>query len=387
MKKFTKKNSSHNNSRRNFLKNFSLGVGASAFAAPALLSQSCTQENDGPIDGNPPERQVGIALVGLGEYSTDQLGPALLETQYCRLAGVVTGTPESGARFQKKYGFPTENIYNYDNFDEIAMNEDIDVVYLVLPPVLHPEFAIRAFEAGKHVICEKPMAPSVAEAEQMIAARDAAGKLMSIGYRLHFDPYHQEIMHLGRDRVYGQVTDIESDFKLYVDDPENWRARRELGGGSVWDMGVYNIQGAIYTLGENPIAVTANELPKQRPDIFDDVDEAMEFELEFPSGAVAKCECNFWADADSHRAETAEGYFELEPAYYYSGQRGETHDRVIHHGQVNQQALQMDDFAQRVLNNDPNTPVPGEMGLRDVKIIEAVYRSAANGGQRIQLEL
>jgi predicted dehydrogenase len=385
MKK-AKKNINHK-SRRHFLKKLSFSTGVSALTVPAFLTQSCNllgKEQLGQIPGN---RQIGIALVGLGEYSTDQLGPALLETEYCRLAGVVTGTPASGERFRKKYGFPSENIYNYENFDQIANNEDIDIIYLVLPPVLHPEFAIRAFEAGKHVICEKPIAPSVEEAEQMIAARDAAGKLMSVGYRLHFDPYHREIMELGQNQAYGSVNKMESQFKLYVDDPENWRARRELGGGSVWDMGIYNIQAACYTLGEDPIAVTATELPKQRPDIFEDVDEAMEFELEFPSGAIAKCESNFWAEADRHRAEAENGWFELEPAFYYSGQRGETNDRVIHHGQVNQQARQMDDFAQRVINNDVNTPVPGEMGLRDVRIIEAVYQSAANGGERIPLNL
>ena len=333
----------------------------------------------------PRDRQVGIALVGLGQYSTEQLGPALLETQYCRLAGVVTGTPSSGERFQKKYGFPEQNIYNYDNFDTIANNEDIDVIYLVLPPVLHPEFAIRAFEAGKHVICEKPMAPSLAEAQQMLEARDAAGKLMSIGYRLHFEPYHQEVMDLGQNEVYGPITKMENEFKLFVNDPENWRARQELGGGSVWDMGIYNIQAAIYTIGEEPIAVTATEKEKERPDIFTDVDEGMEFTLEFPNGAVAECVSDFWDEEDRLYTETGEGWFELENAYYYSGQRGETHNRVIHHTQVNQQARQMDDFAQRVLNNDPNTPVPGEMGLRDVRIIEAVYELAANGGDRVTL--
>lgn len=376
---------SYNSSRRNFLQNCSLGLGATALGAPAAsLLTGCGSE-DRLKAGMPPSREVGIALVGLGQYSTEQLGPALLETEYCRLAGVVTGTPESGERFLKKYRFPEENIYNYDNFDTIVDNDDIDVIYLVLPPVLHPEFAIRAFEAGKHVICEKPMAPSLADAQRMLEARDAASRLMSIGYRLHFEPYHQEIMALGQLEKYGPVNRMESEFKLFMNDPENWRARRELGGGAVWDMGIYNIQAAIYTLGEEPIAVSAREKEKERADIFTDVDEGMEFTLEFPSGAVAECSTDFWDDADRHYAEASDGWFELENAFYYSEQRGETHERVIHHRQINQQARQMDDFAKRVLTNDRNTPVPGEMGLRDVRIIEAVYESAASGGQKITL--
>lgn len=384
MKKF-RPVTEHGVSRRSFLQNCSLGLGATALGVPAASLLTGCGSDSRPPGAIAPSREVGIALVGLGQYSTEQLGPALLETEYCRLAGVVTGTPESGERFLKKYQFPEQNIYNYDNFDAIVDNDDIDVVYLVLPPVLHPEFAIRAFEAGKHVICEKPMAPSLADAERMLEARDAANRLMSIGYRLHFEPYHQEVMALGQLQKYGAVTRMENEFKLFVNDPENWRARRELGGGSVWDMGIYNIQAAIYTSGEEPIAVTAREKEKERPDIFTDVDEGMEFTLEFPSGAVAECVSDFWDDEDRLYAEAEDGWFEIENAFYYSEQRGETHDRVIHYPQVNQQARQMDDFALRVINNDRNTPVPGEMGLRDVRIIEAVYESAANGGQRVVL--
>jgi predicted dehydrogenase len=376
------------NTRRGFLKQFSvLGLGAAAVGSGmSIFPQGCRPlgQGEGSAANVPANRQVGIALVGLGWYSTDQLGPALLETQYCRLAGVVTGTPEKGEKFQKKYGFPKANIYNYENFETIANNPDIDVIYLVLPPALHPEFAIRAFRAGKHVICEKPMAPTVEEAQQMLRARDEAGKLMSIGYRVHFDPYHQEVMRLGQKQVYGQVSKVENTFAMYWD-KGGWRTKHELGGGSVWDLGTYVIQGGIYTVGENPIAVTAKEVEKEKPDKFGDIDEGMEFTLEFPGGARAECKTHFWMKEDKLKAEAERGWFEIEPAFDYYGQRGETSDGVIHFGQVNQQARQMDDFALRVINNDPDTPVPGEMGLRDVRIIQAVYESARTG-RRVELE-
>jgi predicted dehydrogenase len=372
-------------SRRSFLRIFSSGLGVAALAPGfGMINQACSPETQRRL--TTPARQVGIALVGLGWYSTDQLGPALMETQYCRLAGVVTGTPESGERFRKNYGFPVQNMYNYENFDEIADNPDIDVIYLVLPPALHPEFAIRAFKAGKHVICEKPMAPTARDARRMLEARDGAGKMMSMGYRLHFDPYHDEVKRLGQEQVYGPVQRMKNRFAMYWD-KGGWRTKRDLGGGSVWDLGTYVIQAAIYTIGEEPVAVTAQELPKQREDKFGEVDESMHFVLEFPGGARAECQTGFWKDEDILRAETRDGWFELEPAYDYYGQRGETHEGVIHHGQVNQQARQMDDFALRVVNNDPGTtPVPGEMGLRDVIIIEAVYE-AARTGRRVELNL
>ncbi|WMJ72368.1 Gfo/Idh/MocA family oxidoreductase [Cytophagaceae bacterium ABcell3] len=368
-------------SRRNFLKNFSAGLATMALAPGASMVQSCTSKAQEDL---PEDRQVGIALCGLGWYSTDQLGPALLETKYCRLAGVITGTPESDDRFLKKYQFPEENIFSYEEFDRLADNEDIDVVYLALPPALHPEFAKKAFQAGKHVIVEKPMAPTVEEAKEMLEARDEAGKMMSVGYRVHFDPYHQEVKRLGQEEVYGSVEKAENTFAMYWD-RGGWRTDRDLGGGSVYDLGTYVIQAAIYSTGEVPVAVRAEAQEKQRPDKFEGVDESMKFTLEFPSGAEAECETNFWKDEDILKVETAEGYFEIEPAFDYYGQRGETHEGVIHFGQVNQQARQMDDFAQRIITGDQNTPVPGEMGLRDVRIIEAVYRSAETG-ERVEID-
>jgi predicted dehydrogenase len=377
--------SKEENTRRSFLKNFSaLGIGAAAISSGiSMLGQSC-QLLDKRQAGVPANRQLGVALVGLGWYSKDQLGPALMETQYCRLAGVVTGSPEKGKIFKKKYGFSENNIYNYNNFEEIANNDAIDIIYLALPPVLHPEFAIRAFNAGKHVIVEKPMAPTVEEAQKMLQARDRAGKFMSVGYRLHFDPYHKEVMRLGQQQVHGQVTKMENEFAMYWD-RGGWRTKKELGGGSVWDLGTYVIQGAIYTIGQNPLAVRAKQTEKEKPEDFADVDEGMEFILEFPDGVIAECKTSLWNEEDKLRAETGRGWFELEPAFDYYGQRGETHEGVIHFGQLNQQARQLDDFALRVINKDPNTPVPGEMGLRDVRIIQAVYESAATG-RRVELE-
>src|SRR5690606_36642431 len=134
---------------------------------------------------------------GLGKYSEGQLGPALLETTDCYLAGIVTGSPEKAAKWQKKYSIPDENVYSYDNFDSISENESIDIVYIVLPNSMHEEYVIRAARAGKHVICEKPLGLTPQECQNMIDACAAAGKQLSLGYRLHFDPYNQEMMRLG----------------------------------------------------------------------------------------------------------------------------------------------------------------------------------------------
>src|SRR5690606_23331209 len=122
---------------------------------------------------------------------------------HCYLAGIVTGTPAKEKQWASRYNIPEKNIYNYENFDSIALNPDIDIVYVVLPIFMHKEFTIRAAQAGKHVICEKPMAMNVRECEEMIAACTKANRLLSIGYRLHFEPYNMEMMRLGQQKVFG----------------------------------------------------------------------------------------------------------------------------------------------------------------------------------------
>lgn len=140
--------------------------------------------------------KLGIALVGLGSYSAAELAPALQETQHCYLAGIVTGTPSKTDDWKKKYNIPDKNIYTYQSFDSIKDNPDIHIIYVVLPNSMHADYVVRAAKAGKHVICEKPMAVKVADCDRMIQACKDAGVMLSIGYRLHFEPYNKEMMRL-----------------------------------------------------------------------------------------------------------------------------------------------------------------------------------------------
>ena len=185
-------------SRRAFLRTLSLGTGATLVGASALAH---------PLhllaDGPTADRKLGVALVGLGKYSTGQLAPALQQTQHCRLAGIVTGSPAKAAQWKQQYNLPDKSIYDYKTFDRMIDNPDIDIVYVVLPNALHAEYVVRAAQAGKHVICEKPMATSVADAQHMLAAMKKAGKQLSVGYRLHFEPHNQAMMHLGSRRPTG----------------------------------------------------------------------------------------------------------------------------------------------------------------------------------------
>ena len=323
--------------------------------------------------------KLGIALVGLGSYSGGQLAPALQETEHCYLAGIVTGTPSKIGEWKGKYGIPDSNVYNYGNFDSIKDNRDIDIVYVVLPNALHAEYVIRAAKAGKHVICEKPMAVTVADCDRMISACREAGKMLSIGYRLHFEPYNLEMMRIGKEKPFGKI------LRLRAEDGFNggrgWRLDKKLsGGGPLMDVGIYCIQGCRYTTGLEPLAVRAQEGKKTNPDKFREVEESLTWQMEFPGGITAECKTSYSENLNILRLEAEKGWAELTPAYPYGGIHGRTSQGEMNFPQINQQARQMDDFALAIKNNRP-TPVPGEMGRQDVKILEAVYKSMETGNK------
>jgi predicted dehydrogenase len=371
-------------SRRVFIKQASFSIGGLAIGTQAITSLSgCKDEaaKEEKREEKAAEKKVtrglGIALVGLGKYAGGQLAPALQETKQCYLAGIVTGTPEKAADWKKKYDIPDKNVYNYENFDTIKDNPDIDIIYVVLPNSLHADFVVRAAKAGKHVICEKPMAITVEDCDRMIAACKEAGKMLSIGYRLHFEPHNLEMMRLGTQKVYGNIKAIQAyDGMAEVD---GWRIDKKLaGGGPLMDVGIYCLQAARYTTGLEPIAVTAKEGPKTKPDKFKTVEESLTFQLEFPGGIKADCKCSYSEDMNLLHADAEKGWFELSPAYAYEGIEGKTSEGKMDLPKVTQQAAQMDDFATAITAGRA-TPVPGEMGRQDVKILQAIYKAMETG--------
>jgi glucose-fructose oxidoreductase len=358
-------------SRRRFLSQ--LSVGATAFAAgPFIHAQSVTKP-----------KKLGVALVGLGRYSDGQLGPALKLTKECELRGVVTGDPAKGAKWAGNYGFSEKNIWNYGTMPQLADNKDIDIVYVVTPNGLHAEHVIAAAAAGKHVICEKPMARTAAECDAMIAACRAAKVKLSIGYRLHFDPFHQEMMRMAKDRSVGPFSKMTGN-RGFIARTRAWRQDKKLaGGGPMMDLGVYIIQAACMAAGGvAPKFVTAKHIPTTKPEIFVDVEEGTNWTMEFADGAVCEAFTSYNHSSDTFRAESAKGFIEFkEKAFTYAGAKVETHKGPLNYGPyVNQQALQMDDFA-RCARAKVESRVAGEMGRRDNAIIDAIYEAAKTGSK------
>jgi len=303
-------------SRRNFL----AGLGASALTVSGSYASSLSPQdhfNDiaqlaaqkRALFGQ--DRKLGIALVGLGSYATNQLAPGLQQTQYCRLAGIVTGTPGKAEQWMQKYNIPKQNVYDYKTFDRIADNKDIDVVYVVLPNSMHAEYVIRAAQAGKHVICEKPLAIMPKECQDMIDACNKANRQLAVGYRLHYEPFTKEVMRLGQEKVFGNIKFMESSDGFRIGDPNQWRMKKSMaGGGPLMDVGIYAVQGSRYVTGLEPISVTAQFSPKTEPQKFKEVEETLFWQFQFPGGIVCNSTTSYVAGVERLYASCEKGWFE-----------------------------------------------------------------------------
>ncbi|MFY0689473.1 MAG: Gfo/Idh/MocA family oxidoreductase [Cyclobacteriaceae bacterium] len=363
------------NQRRDFIKKTALGAGSIGLVSSSVFANELS---------SPAQERLGIALVGLGNYATGQLAPALEQTENCYLAGIVTGTPEKAESWKAKYNLKSENIYDYNSFDEIANNDEIDAVYIVLPNSMHAEYVIRAAKAGKQVICEKPMALTAAEGQTMIDACTENGVTLSIGYRLQYDPYHNAIITAAQEKTYGEMTYVSSQFGFKIGDPTQWRLKKALaGGGAMMDVGIYCIQAARYIFDAEPIAVTAQEF--KTDDVkFAEVDETITWQMEFPDGRVSNHTTSY-AFGTNHLMVSAERTRAmLEPAYSYGGLKGYIGDKVLDFGKFSQQALQLDAMAVNIVQGKPSK-TSGKEGLADLKVIDAIYQSLANGGKRVTI--
>jgi glucose-fructose oxidoreductase len=322
----------------------------------------------------PQQKKLGVALVGLGYYSTDLLAPGLLQTKNCYLAGIVTGTPAKAEKWKQQYNIPDKNIYNYDNFASLANNPAIDIVYIVLPPSMHAEYSIKGANAGKHVWCEKPMAMTADECQRMIDAANKNKVQLTVGYRMHHEPNTQRIMKFAKDLPYGKLQSLTAAAGYRDNRTDHWKQKKEMGGGAMYDMGVYPLNAARYSSGMEPIAVTAHA-STTRPEIYKEVEETMEFELEFAGGATAKCETSFGKGMNDLQVNFQKGGYRLSPFQAYSGINGQTTDGIKLNEKIpHQQAKQMDDDALAIIKK-AKPIVPGEEGLKDIRIVEAIYRS------------
>lgn len=370
-------------SRRHFLQK----ITGSVVAISVLPKTGMTMEphlQDLPYEGP----VLRVAIMGLGGYG-NRVAEAMKACKKAKLVGVISGTPSKILDWRSKYNIPVKNCYNYENFDEIKSNKDIDAVYVITPNALHHDQVIRLAKAGKHVICEKPMAINAAEAGEMIDACEKANVKLLVGYRMHFEPNTLEVIRMRKAGDFGKIRFFQGLCGFKIGDPTQWRLNKVLsGGGSMMDIGIYAINGARYMVGEDPIWITAQET-KTNPEKFKEgVDETIQFQMGFPGGAVASCLSTYSVNnLDRFFLDGEDGFAEMLPSTGYGPIKGHTHKGELNKPIVTHQTIQMEEMAAFILENkQPIVPVDGKEALKDLTIIDAIYL-AVTSGKRVQLNL
>ena len=371
------------NSRRDFLQKLTGSAIAFSFLPNHLLAEENTIDTrpyDGPV--------LRVAIMGLGSYGT-RVAEAMQTCKKAKLVGVISGTPSKIKTWQAKYNIPEKNCYNYENFDGIKDNPDIDAVYVITPNALHHDQVIRVAKAGKHVISEKPMAVNAKDGQEMVDACKQAKVRLLVGYRMHFEPHTLEIIRMRKAGEFGKPLFFQGLSGFIIGDPTQWRLNKQLaGGGAMMDIGIYSINGSRYMIGEDPIWVTAQETKTNHEKFKEGVDETIQFQLGFPGGAVASCLSTYNMNfLDRFFLNGSSGFAELLPATGYGPIKGHTSKGEINQPTTTHQTVQMDEMAGILFEGkQPVVPVDGEEAVKDLKIIDAIYE-AVRTGKKVDLHL
>ncbi|MCM0060378.1 MAG: Gfo/Idh/MocA family oxidoreductase [Algoriphagus sp.] len=362
--------------RRHFLQKAGLTTLALSLPFSDSLAQTLGQE----------PKVLRVAIMGLGSYGT-RVAEAMKDCSRAKLVGVISGTPSKVKSWKEKYGIPAQNCYTYDSIEQLKNNKDIDAVYVITPNALHKEHTLAVAKAGKHVICEKPMAVNAQEGEEMIAACKAAGVQLLIGYRMHFEANTLDIVKRQRAGEFGKTLFFQGLSGFVIGDPSQWRLNKALsGGGAMMDIGIYSINGARYMLGEDPSWVTAQETKTDPIKFKEGVDETITFQMGFPSGATASCLSTYSLNyLDKFFLSGTKGFAEMQPSTGYGPIKAKTNSGPLEHIHVTHQTTQMDEMAAIILDGkQPLIPVDGVEGLKDMHIVDAIYQ-AVNTGQKVNI--
>jgi predicted dehydrogenase len=328
------------------------------------------------------KKKIGYAVIGLGRIAGHFM-PGSRSTTNSQITALVSGHRDKADRIAAEYGIPTDSIYNYKNFDEIVHNPAVDAVYVALPNSMHVEYTIRAAKAGKHVLCEKPMATNVADCERMIAACKAANVKLMIAYRCHYEATNLKAVQLIRDGAIGKVQAIESSFGFNMA-PNEWRTSKALaGGGPLFDVGIYSLNACRYLTGEEPAKISAYASTIDHDPRFSEVEENVAWTMRFPSGILATCSTTYGANMPGYfHVYGSTGWIQVDNAFVYEGLHlrgfvnGNDIDEQNPARDPSQFQAEAEHFSHCIQNNlEPQSP--GEEGLRDLGYITQIYKSAA----------
>jgi predicted dehydrogenase len=326
-------------------------------------------------------RTIRYAVIGLGHIAQVAVLPAFKHAKHSELAALVSGDERKLAELKKKYRVP--KTFHYRDFAKCLADPGIDAVYIALPNDLHYDCALRAAVAGKHILCEKPLALSVREGRLMAQVAEDHGVKFMTAYRLHFEPATLEAIKLVRSGKIGEPKFFSSTFSYQLTDPDNIRLKRVRGGGPLYDIGVYCINASRYLMGDEPVEVMAM-LARSADKRFREVEESGAVLLRYPGGRLASFVVSFGAAAVA-RCELVgtKGAIVLDPAYEYSEPLkqeltvGEsTREREFPH--TDQFAGEIEAFSESILRRRDPEPSAWE-GIADLRILEGIFESAETG--------
>ncbi|MEW7849123.1 Gfo/Idh/MocA family oxidoreductase [Massilia aurea] len=354
---------------------------------PPIFDKSEKPEKTEP-PGDSWDERVGVAVVGLGRIAIDEMLPAFQQSKHAKVVALVTGDRDKGLRVARQYNIPESAVLGYQDYDKLAQMADVRSVYIALPNNLHVEYTVRAARAGKHVLCEKPMANSVAECRQMIDACRKAGRQLMIAYRSQYEALDRTLLKMIREKKLGALKEFNAVNSQNMGDPQHWRLKKAMaGGGALPDIGIYCINAARFLSGEEPSEVFGSIWSTPGDARFREVEESCQFVLRFPSGFAATCSTSYSAHkSQMFRINGFEAWAEMDPGYAYHGNKlritrvvdGKDQTSEIPADKKNQFTLMIDHFASRI-QQDRDVHTPGEEGLQDGRIMEAIYESARSG--------
>ncbi|MFP3600580.1 Gfo/Idh/MocA family protein [Paraburkholderia sp. SIMBA_053] len=364
------------------------GADTNQVKLPLIQDPDTEQKEETPDANLPPDERVGYAIVGLGRLSLDQILPALAQCKYSKVAALVSGDRAKALRVARQYGVREADIYDYQNFERLADNPRVQVVYIVLPNGMHKEFTLRSANIGKHVLCEKPMANSAADCEAMVRAMKRANRKLMIAYRSQYEPMDRMIAKMVKEKQLGPLREFVAGNSQNVGDPGQWRLKKSLaGGGAMPDIGLYCLNAARFLSGEEPLEVFASVHRPENDPRFVEVEESVHFILRFPSGFTATCMSSYAShESRFFRLQGSKGWVEMDPAFGYNGLRlrhgmlveGKSATTELQIDPQNQFAREIDHMSVCV-KDDIQPHTPGEEGLQDQRITDAIYESARTG--------
>ncbi|ADW70418.1 Gfo/Idh/MocA family protein [Granulicella tundricola] len=391
--------------RRDFLRSASALAASAGFAGTAIAQQpekpnaqdkvelsqihATTEQPEkipGPFESR--DHRTGFAIVGLGRLALGEILPAMGKSKYCKPTALVSGDRQKALKIAAQYGIKESSVYDYTTYDQLARNPDVQVIYIVLPNSMHADFTVRGARAGKHILCEKPMATTAKDCERMIAACEQAKVKLMIAYRSQYEPNDLALIKMIRAGKLGKLRQYIATNSQNQGDPTQWRQKKALaGGGCMPDVGVYCLNAARFLSDEEPYEVQATIVQPKDDPRFAEVEASCQVIAKFPSGFVATFNSSYNAHKSQFlRIEGVEAFAELNSAFAYHGIKLRYSklidgQEIMHEPSIEEKdqfAEEMDHMALCVQKNlKPHTP--GEEGLQDQRITDAIYESARTG--------